>query len=358
MRYHFSALLRTGLFLLLFMLSGAMIYTTSQNTRAARTLAAQSLEGTALALSSSAEKALRKAGSEASEEVRAVLSDRVVAYALIASKDGTVLFHTNPRLKGTRLPEEEVDRWVRSDMVSGRRITLGTGVPAYAFDSVIHGPQGSDEMLRLVLHTAPADRIISRADRMWWTVGAMLVLVWTVGILFERISVRHMRLQEDMERQRQLTLIGQMTAVLAHEIRNALGSVKGYSQWMDKQTQESDPKKTALGVVLQGTARIESLINDLLRFSKEEVYDMKSFELHPLIEAARDASMSSWGRAGGAGRGRRAHRSCGQREASSCHGKRNQERHGGHGPYRPCGHLGPVSGERGGGYGGRFRAWN
>jgi len=247
-----------------------------------------------MALSFSAERALRKAGSEASEEVRAVLSDRVVAYALIASKEGTILFHTNPRLKGTTLPEGEVERWAKWDIVSGRRITLGTGVPAYAMDSVIHGPQGSDEMLRLVLHTAPADRIISRADRLWWTVGAMLVLVWTVGILFERISTRHIRLQEDMARQRQLTLIGQMTAVLAHEIRNALGSVKGYSQWMEKQIQESGPQKTALGVVLQGTARIESLVNDLLRFSKEEVYEMTSFELRPLIQAACEGSVSSW----------------------------------------------------------------
>ncbi|MDY6988836.1 MAG: HAMP domain-containing sensor histidine kinase [Thermodesulfobacteriota bacterium] len=294
MRYHFSALPRTGLFLLLFMLSAAMVYTTSQNTRAARTLAAQSLEGTALALSFAAERALRKAGGESNEEIRAVLSDRVVAYALIAAKDGTILFHTNPRLKGTRLPEQEVEQWTRSETPSGRRITLGTGTPAYAFDSVIHGPQGAEEMLRLVLHTAPADRIISRADRMWWTVGAMLVLVWTVGVLFERISLRHMRLQEEMERQRQLTLIGQMTAVLAHEIRNALGSVKGYSQWMEKQTGQSDPKKAALGVVLQGTDRIESLVNDLLRFSKEEVYDMKSFDLRPLIQAARDGSVSSW----------------------------------------------------------------
>jgi two-component system sensor histidine kinase HydH len=276
------------------MLSAAMIYTTSQNTRAARIFAVQSLEATAMALSFSAERALRKAGSEASEEVRAVLSDRVVAYAFIASKDGTILFHTNPRLKGTRLPEQEVEQWAQSDIVSGRRITLGTGVPAYALDSVIHGPQGSDEMVRLVLHTAPADRIISRADRMWWTVGAMLVLVWTVGILFERISTRHIRLQEDMARQRQLTLIGQMTAVLAHEIRNALGSVKGYSQWMQKQIQESDPQKTALEVVLQGTARIESLVNDLLRFSKEEVYEMTSFELRPVIQAACEGPVSSW----------------------------------------------------------------
>jgi two-component system sensor histidine kinase HydH len=294
MRYHLSAFLRTGLFVLLLIFSVVIIYTTSQNTRAARTLAAESLESTALALSFSAEKALREAGSEASSEVRAVLSDRVVAYALIAAKDGTILFHTNPRLVGTRLSEPGMEQWLRSGTVSSRRITLGTGIPAYEFDVTIHGPEGIDEMLRLVLHTAPADLIIARANRMWWTAGATLILLWMVGILFERTSMRYIRLQEEVERQRQLTLIGQMTAVLAHEIRNALGSVKGYSQWVEKRTRESDPEKAALGVVLQGTARIESLVNDLLRFSKEEVYDMASVEVSRLIRDSVDSSISSW----------------------------------------------------------------
>lgn len=295
MRYYLPAILRAGLFVLLFIFSVAIVLTTAQNTRTARTLAVKSLESTAFALSSSAKNALRMMGNKASDEIQEILSDRVVAYALIADRDGTVLVHTNPRLVGTRLSEQDINQSLQSETVSSRRITLGTGVPAYEFNHILHRPDGAAEMLRLVLHTAPADLIVSRANRMWWTVGAMLILLWTVGTLFERISVRHIKLHEKLERQRQLTLIGQMTAVLAHEIRNALGSVKGYAQWMEKRTLESDPKKPALKVVLQGTARIESLVNDLLCFSKDEEYHIEAIEPGRLIKESVASSVSSWG---------------------------------------------------------------
>ncbi len=72
-------------------------------------LAVLSLESTALALSSAAENALRANGKGSAGEIREILSDRVVAYALIAGGDGTVLFHTNPRMAGTILPEEGLD---------------------------------------------------------------------------------------------------------------------------------------------------------------------------------------------------------------------------------------------------------
>jgi signal transduction histidine kinase len=65
-----------------------------------------------------------------------------------------------------------------------------------------------------------------------------------------------------------------MTATLSHEIRNALGSIKGYAQWVDERVEATDPKKKGLAAVLQGTMRIESLVNDLLLFSREETYSV------------------------------------------------------------------------------------
>ena len=77
---------RTILLLLLLSSSGAVLYITYRNARNAGVLADLSLESTALALSASAESALRAGGAGASGEIREILSDRVVAYALIAGK--------------------------------------------------------------------------------------------------------------------------------------------------------------------------------------------------------------------------------------------------------------------------------
>jgi hypothetical protein len=71
---------------------------------------------------------------------------------------------------------------LRSGKTFGRRIMLGTGLPAYEFNYLLHGPGGEPEILRMVLHTTQVDRILSDARRMWWIVGGVLVLLWSVGI--------------------------------------------------------------------------------------------------------------------------------------------------------------------------------
>jgi len=292
---YFLTILRISLAFFLLLSSAAILYTTARNYQSAQSLADQSLESTALALSSSAEGALRAGGSEAEAEIREIFSDRVVAYALIADERGRILFHTNPRRVGSILSEEEKGPLWGSRITSGRRIILGTGLPAYEFSYSLHQADGGTEWLRLVLHTTPADRIVSDARRMWWVGTAVLLLLWTVGVFFERIFTRSLRLRAELEEKRQLALIGQMTAVLAHEIRNALGSVKGYAQWVDEKLEPPDPKKTGLAGVLRGAERIESLVRELLLFSRDETFKLEKLDPIPLLTDALQSAVSSWG---------------------------------------------------------------
>jgi signal transduction histidine kinase len=129
---------------------------------------------------------------------------------------------------------------------------------------------------------------------MWWLVGIMLALLWTAGLLLERTATRYIRLQAQQEEQKRLTLIGQMTAVLAHEIRNALASIKGYAQWVNEKTAESEPSKPAMGAILQGTGRIESLVNEILLFSKQETYTIEPVGIARLMDEAAGSGLTGW----------------------------------------------------------------
>ncbi|OGP49812.1 MAG: hypothetical protein A2Y79_02365 [Deltaproteobacteria bacterium RBG_13_43_22] len=276
--------LRVALFLFLLLSSASILYTTAQNTRSARELSDQAMEGTALTLASTVEAELRSGDQLATQHVRRIFSDRVVAYALVSDKKGGIQFHTNPGLIETQLKEEKLDQWLQSGKAYGRRITLRTGLPAFEFNYPLHLPDGRSELLRIVLHTYPADQIVSKAQRMWWTVGLVLLILWAIGILFDRMFARQLRLQKKLQRSEQLALIGQMTAVLAHEIRNALGSIKGYTQWINEKMESSDPIKTGLSFVLKGIERIESLVRDLLIFSREETYRLEPLAVDPIIQ--------------------------------------------------------------------------
>lgn len=287
------ALLRAALGLFLVLTSAAILYTTARNQRAVGTLSLRALESTALALSYASEGALRAGGAESEEEVRRILADRVVAYALIAGDGGVILFHTNPRLVGSRLPESPMEA-VRAGRPIGRPVTLGTGLPGFEYDYPLRLADDRRMLLRIVLHAAAAERIRSEAGRMWWTVGAVVLLLWGLGIALDRAVTRRLRQQAEADRRERLALIGRMTATLAHEIRNALGSVKGYTQWVNEKIDPSDPKKAGLENALRATGRIEALVNDLLLYSRNESYETVRVDLAPLLRETVEAEAARW----------------------------------------------------------------
>ena len=260
--------------------------------QAVRTLARQSLENTAHGISLAAEQVLRE---EAGRTVQFehLFSDRIVAYALIADRDGTVLFHTNPDLRGTDFADREAFSRLAGGLTASRRSFLGTGRPVLLYDRLLSRPGTRPALLRLALHTVETDRMTARVGRLWWSVGAVLALLWCAGIIVIVLSARADALRRAGERRESLALIGQMTATLAHEIRNAIGSVKGYAQLVAEKTDDDDPRAQHLATVLRGVARVEGLVGDLLLFSREEHFAVADVDPAPLLAAAA-ASVEAW----------------------------------------------------------------
>jgi two-component system sensor histidine kinase HydH len=283
------------LFLFLLFSTGAIIITTWQNLRSVRTVADQSLQNLATALSLSTENALRAQKVRAYDEIRRIFSDRIVAYAFIADRDGRIIYHTNPSFIGSTVEvKEQVDDVFRSQQPAGRRTTLRTGVSVYQFDCVLRLSKTHDEILRLVLNRSASDKVEAEAGRIWWVVSGILAVFWIIGFFFGWTLIRYTGLQEELEQRKRMALIGQMTAVLTHEIRNAIGGIKGFTQWIDEKTTDQDQRKTGLAMILKGTDRVEGLVNNLLLYSREEAYTFTEFDLLNLVREVVDARQTGW----------------------------------------------------------------
>ncbi len=77
--------------------------------------------------------------------------------------------------------------------------------------------------------------------------------------------------------------VGQLSAGLAHEIRNPLGLIRSYVFVLDRHSDEKD--KHAVRVIDESVQRINGLIENLLSFSRLSMEENKVFDLKKLIES-------------------------------------------------------------------------
>lgn len=108
-----------------------------------------------------------------------------------------------------------------------------------------------------------------------------------VGALVDReneVKRRQERTQLDLERSYHLSVVGQMAASVAHEIKNPLASIKGASEILvDDQTSASD-KKEFQGIVSKEIKRIDSTVEEFLQFARPKEVKRTKLDLSSALE--------------------------------------------------------------------------
>ncbi len=91
------------------------------------------------------------------------------------------------------------------------------------------------------------------------------------------------KLQDDMIKSAKLAAVGQMSAGLAHEIRNPLSSVKMMSQIIRSRYLKNGEGISEISTVLEEIDRINNLISDLLEFSKPGPMNFSKNDINDII---------------------------------------------------------------------------
>ena len=92
--------------------------------------------------------------------------------------------------------------------------------------------------------------------------------------------------ERERERERRLANIGEMSAVLAHEIKNPLASLKGNAQLLASLLPNGEKSKTKAERVVDEAIRLEKLTNDLLRFVRTGAIDREVIDPAALVREA------------------------------------------------------------------------
>jgi signal transduction histidine kinase len=89
---------------------------------------------------------------------------------------------------------------------------------------------------------------------------------------------------EKLEREKAV-MLAEMAPVIAHEIRNPLGSIKGAAQYL-KEEATTDEQQDLLNVIVEGTDRLNTVVSQFLNYARPYKLNLKSQNINLIIQKA------------------------------------------------------------------------
>jgi signal transduction histidine kinase len=173
-------------------------------------------------------------------------------------------------------------RWWRQEALA-RRPRFGDWQPPAGAPPGPPPPQ----VLRVAVPLASAEPLLAPARTTMFTAfgGASLLLV--VGLLLYGAARRHERMERALQRTEALSALGEMAAVLAHEIRTPLAAIKGNAQLIG----EAAPDDERAASVVREASRLERLVNGLLDYARPRALQRRPCDPDELARRAAEIAL-------------------------------------------------------------------
>jgi signal transduction histidine kinase len=91
-------------------------------------------------------------------------------------------------------------------------------------------------------------------------------------------------LREALARKRNLESLGEMSAGLAHEFKNALATLHGYAQLLQNPRLDEGARSSATSALLQEVRGLSEMVTSFLNFARPKPPDFGDVSLGPLVE--------------------------------------------------------------------------
>ncbi len=98
----------------------------------------------------------------------------------------------------------------------------------------------------------------------------------------ELIEVK--KLQKQLRLNERLTALGDLSAGIAHELRNPLGTVKGYATFLFMKLKDNAPLQEKAGMMLTEVERLSRVVSDLLAMANPGKLQLEPGALWPIVE--------------------------------------------------------------------------
>ena len=107
-----------------------------------------------------------------------------------------------------------------------------------------------------------------------------------VGVFKDLTEVRD--LEEEMRRKEWLASLGEMSAGMAHEIRNPLGALAGAMQMLRKDLQSDETSQHLMDIAVREATRLDGIITEFLQYARPPALNLSEYDLNKVLAETMD----------------------------------------------------------------------
>jgi len=97
-----------------------------------------------------------------------------------------------------------------------------------------------------------------------------------------------LEIEEQMRRADRLSTLGELSAGMAHEIRNPLGSIRGTAEILKDGVDPGDPRHEFAEILIKEVDRLNRVLENFLRFARQTPLERGRFDLNAVVREVLD----------------------------------------------------------------------
>lgn len=136
---------------------------------------------------------------------------------------------------------------------------------------------------RPIADLVTANRCLARGDMTVRVAPSGSNELAMLGHSFNRMVARLQQTQETLLHKERLASMGQLSAGVAHEINNPLGTILLFADILHKETAVTDPRREDLQLIIDEAVRCKKIVADLLNFARQQEVMAEETDVNALL---------------------------------------------------------------------------
>ncbi|KON88467.1 diguanylate cyclase [Sporosarcina globispora] len=201
-----------------------------------------------------------------------------------ALDQSSIIAFTDEKGKITNVNEKfcEISQFSREELIGQNHSILNSGLHSKEFFKNLWKTIGQGEVWKGEIRNKAKD------GSYYWVHTTIVPFLNTNGKPYQYLAIRNditerKKTEEVLHRQDKLAAVGQLAAGVAHEIRNPLTTMKGYTEFLQLD-ETNEERQEYLSIILDEIDRVNNIVEDFMVLAKPKAAELEERDIIPIVK--------------------------------------------------------------------------